>query len=101
MARTAPVMTRIEPKTKKKLQSLARDTNRSEAYLVSEAIESYVAENDWQVALIRERLAEAEAGGKTIPHEEVMRRLAARAQELAASAKPDANKRVRRRRAKP
>ena len=82
MARTAPVMTRIEPKTKKKLQALARDLNRSEAYLVREAIETYVAENDRQVALIRERLAEAEAGGKTITHGEAMRRLTTRAKTL-------------------
>jgi predicted transcriptional regulator len=68
-------MTRIEPKTKKKLQTSARNTNRSKASLVSEAIESYVAENDWQVALIRERVADAEAGGKTISHKEAMRRL--------------------------
>jgi predicted transcriptional regulator len=78
MARTAPVMTRIEPKTKMKLQALAKDTNRSEAYLVSEAIENYVAENDWQVALIRKRLAEAKAGGPTLTHDEVMRQVATR-----------------------
>jgi predicted transcriptional regulator len=81
MARTSPVMTRIEPKTKKKLQALARDTNRSEAYLVSEAIENYVATNEWQVALIRERLAEANAGGPTLTHEEVVRQVAARSEE--------------------
>jgi predicted transcriptional regulator len=75
MPRTAPVMTRIAPKTKEKLQALAKNTRRSEAYLVSEAIESYVAANEWQVALIRERLSEAEAGGYTIPHEEIERRL--------------------------
>jgi predicted transcriptional regulator len=73
-------MTRIEPKTKKKLQTLARDTNRSEAYLVSEAIESYVAANEWQVELIRERLAEAKAGGPTLTHEEVIRQLTLRSE---------------------
>ena len=76
MPRTAPVMTRISPKTKEKLRALASSTDRSEAYLVSEAIENYVAENEWQVALIRERVAEAEAGGKIISHDEAMRRLA-------------------------
>jgi predicted transcriptional regulator len=89
-------MTRIEPKTKVKLRALAKDTNRSEAYLVSEAIENYVAENDWQVALIRERLAEAEAGGKTISHKEVMRRLEDQARKLAGSSKSGAKKGVRR-----
>jgi len=77
MARTDPVMTRIAPKTKQKLQAIAKDTNRSEAYLVNEAIENYVAVNEWQVALIRDRLSEAEAGGETIPHEDVLRQFAA------------------------
>ena len=81
MARTSPVMTRIEPKTKKRLQSLAENMNRSEAYLVSEAIESYVAANEWQVALIRDRLAEARAGGSTLTQEEVENHFAARAEK--------------------
>jgi predicted transcriptional regulator len=89
-------MTRIEPKTKKKLQSLARDTNRSEAYLVSEAIENYVALNDWQVALIRDRLAEAKAGGPTLTHDEVMRQVGMRSKKRRIAADRKASKAPRR-----
>jgi predicted transcriptional regulator len=78
MTRTIPVMTRVAPETKEKLQALARSTKRSEGYLANEAIESYVAANEWQVSLIERRLAAARAGEPTVPHEEVERWLAAK-----------------------
>jgi RHH-type transcriptional regulator, rel operon repressor / antitoxin RelB len=92
MPRTAPVMTRVAPKTKEKLRMIAKNTNRSEAYLVNEAIENYVAVNEWQVAVIRDRLAEAEAGGETVSHEEVLRRFAAPASKAAKRIKPGARR---------
>jgi predicted transcriptional regulator len=95
MPRTAPVMTRIAPKTKEKLRAIARDTNRSEAFLVNEAIENYVAVNEWQVAVIRERLAEAEAGAETIPHSEILREFAPRAGRATKTAKPGQRRKTR------
>jgi predicted transcriptional regulator len=78
MTRTIPVMTRVAPETKEKLRALARSTKRSEGYLANEAIESYVAANEWQVSLIERRLAAAKAGEPTVPHDEVERWLAAK-----------------------
>jgi predicted transcriptional regulator len=89
-------MTRIAPKTKEKLRAIARDTNRSEAFLVNEAIENYVAVNEWQIAVIRERLAEAKAGAKTVPHGEVMRQLTERIGKRAAEAKKKTKPKARR-----
>lgn len=63
----------LKPKVKQKLDDLARDTKRSTAQLASEAIEKYVDVNAWQIAHIKAALAEDEAGGPGVPHEEVVR----------------------------
>ena len=62
MPKSVPVMTRVSPALKKKLQTLAKDTRRSESYLVAEAITDYVELNAWQVKTIKKRLDEALAG---------------------------------------
>lgn len=71
MAKTALVTARVDPGVKKKLKALAESTQRSESFLAKEAIEAYVELNDWQVSLIKDRLAEAKKGGPTVPHDEV------------------------------
>ena len=71
MAKTVLVTARVEPDVKKKLRAIAESTQRSESFLAKEAIEAYVETNEWQVALIKERLAEAKKGGPTVPHEQV------------------------------
>jgi predicted transcriptional regulator len=73
MANTVPVMARVAPETKEKLRALAESTRRSEAFLAREAIEHFIEANEWQIALIAGRLAEARAGGETVPHDEVAR----------------------------
>lgn len=72
---TVAVMTRVSPELKRKLQDLARSTNRSEAYLAQEALAEYVGANEWQVTLIERRLAEAKRGGKTVAHAAVAARV--------------------------
>ena len=76
MAKSAMMTVRLTPEVRDKLDALARDTKRSKAYLASEAIESFVNLNAWQVAHIKEALAEDEEGGPGVPHEEVMEWLA-------------------------
>jgi len=71
MPKTVPVMTRVSPELKERLQALAKDTNRSESYLAAEAIAEYVEMNAWQVKEIRRRLDEAKAGAPGVAHEEV------------------------------
>lgn len=63
---------RLTPEVKDKLEALARDTKRSKSYLASEAIETYVDLNAWQVAHIKAALDEDEAGGPSVPNEQVM-----------------------------
>jgi predicted transcriptional regulator len=73
MAKSAMMTVRLTPELRDKLEALARDTRRSKSYLASEAIESYVDLNAWQVAEIKAGLAEDEEGGPGVPHEEVAR----------------------------
>src|SRR5438105_7735219 len=73
MAKSAMMTVRLTPEVRDKLDALARDTKRSKSHLASEAIETYVNLNAWQVAHIKAALAEDEAGGPGVPHEEVVR----------------------------
>ena len=50
MTKSTMMTVRITPEVKDKLDALARDTKRSKSYLASEAIETYVNLNAWQVA---------------------------------------------------
>jgi predicted transcriptional regulator len=76
MAKSMTMTIRLTPEVSERLDALARDTKRSKSYLASEAIESYVALNAWQVAHIKEALAEDEAGEPGVPHDAVMRWMA-------------------------
>jgi RHH-type rel operon transcriptional repressor/antitoxin RelB len=71
MPRTSPVMTRVSPDIKRKLRALAKETDRSESYLVAEAIAAYVDLNAWQVTHIKKSLAEVAAGDTGVSHERV------------------------------
>ena len=71
MAKSAMMTVRLTPEVSEKLDALARNTKRSKSYLASEAIESYVDRNAWQVAHIKAALAEDEEGGPSVPHQEV------------------------------
>ena len=73
MAKSAMMTVRLTPEISEKLGALARDTRRSKSYLASEAIASYVDRNAWQVARIKEALAEAKSGALGVPHADVVR----------------------------
>src|ERR1700731_2966884 len=73
MAKSAMMTVRLTPEVSEALDALARDTKRSKSYLASEAIESYVNLNAWQVAHIKAALMEDETGEPGVPHEEVVR----------------------------
>ncbi len=71
MPRNVPVLARVSPELKARLKAIAAEAERSESYVAAQALASYVELHDWQTNLIRNRLAEAEAGGATVPHEDV------------------------------
>jgi len=57
------VMTiRVDRTTRKRLEKLARATERTKSYLAAEAIRAYVDLNEWQITEIKAALKEADAG---------------------------------------
>ena len=72
MVKSVVMTVRLKPEVRERLDALARDTKRSTSNLASEAIETYLNLNGWQVAHIKAALTEDEAGGPTVPHQEVM-----------------------------
>jgi len=62
---------RVSPEVSEGLETLARDTKRSKAYLAGAAIADFVERNAWQVARIKASLEDARLGLPGIPHERV------------------------------
>ena len=57
------VMTiRVDPKTKSRLEQLAKAMDRTKSYVAAEAIRAFVDLNEWQIAEIKTALKEADAG---------------------------------------
>lgn len=57
---TAAFTVRIDDEMLAKLDALAVDTDRSRNWLAAKAIENYVELNAWQIARIKEGIAEAD-----------------------------------------
>lgn len=71
MPKTTTMTVRVSPEVSGKLETLARDTRRSKAYLAAEAIADFVERNSWQVARIKSALDDARSGSPGIPQAEV------------------------------
>ncbi len=68
--KTVQVGFRVNPEKAKALTELSAATQRPRAWLLEQALDNYLESQSWQVAHIKEGLAEAEAG-QVIPHDEV------------------------------
>jgi len=62
MSDTNIVTLRLDSKLKKKLDRLAKATERSRSFLAGEAIREFVALNEWQIEQIKKAVEHAEAG---------------------------------------
>ena len=62
MAGPSILTLRVDEKLKKKLDKLAKSTQRSRSFLAAEAIREYVALNEWQIEEIKKGIQEADAG---------------------------------------
>ncbi|MGI8895457.1 MAG: CopG family ribbon-helix-helix protein [Casimicrobiaceae bacterium] len=60
---------RVPPKIKEQLEKLAEATGRSKTYLAVEALQSYLDEQAWQIADIRQGIKEADALDFATPKE--------------------------------
>jgi predicted transcriptional regulator len=67
---SATLSIRVEASAKERLQALAETTGRSSSYLAAEAIEQYLAVQEWQIGAIMKGIASADAG-LTVPDEAV------------------------------
>lgn len=59
---TAAFTIRLDDETLAKLDALAADTDRSRNWLAAKAIENYIELNAWQIAHIKEGIAQADRG---------------------------------------
>lgn len=59
---TAAFTIRLDDEMLAKLDALAVDTDRSRNWLATKAIESYVELNAWQIARIKDGIAQADRG---------------------------------------
>lgn len=59
MSDTALISVRVEEDLAKRLDRLAKATDRSKSYLAAQAIEEYVALQEWQVQAIHQGMAAA------------------------------------------
>ena len=62
MADTDILTLRLDSKTKKKLDKLAKATERSRSFLAAEAIREFIALNEWQIEDTKRAVQEADAG---------------------------------------
>jgi len=65
-----PVTLRLDPETRKRLDKLAKATERSRAALAADAVRQYLDLNEWQIAAIQAGVAEANRG-RLIDHAEL------------------------------
>ena len=57
-----PVTLRLDAETRKRLDKLAKATERSRAALAAEAVKQFIELNEWQVEAIGEGVREADEG---------------------------------------
>jgi predicted transcriptional regulator len=68
--KSATLSIRLKPETKKRLSKLAKASGRSSNFLISDAVESYVADQEKMLAEIRRADREV-ASGHYIKHEDM------------------------------
>jgi len=57
-----PVTLRLDAATRKRLDRLAKATDRTRAALAAEAVKQFVEINEWQIAAIQDGVREADRG---------------------------------------
>jgi RHH-type rel operon transcriptional repressor/antitoxin RelB len=70
MADSTTLTVRLDRSVKKRLAAVAARTRRSKSFLAAEAIEEYLAVQEWQINAIKEGI-EAANRGKVVSHDRV------------------------------
>ena len=69
------ITVRVDSSIKKRLDAIAKGAKRSKSFLASEAIEEYIAIQEWQIRGIKEAIVSLDSG-EGIPQHEVEKRIA-------------------------
>ncbi|MCK4944357.1 MAG: CopG family ribbon-helix-helix protein [Candidatus Aminicenantes bacterium] len=64
---------RVDPKTKEKLEEMARAMDRTKSYIAAEAIRDYIQLNEWQIQAIQEGINQADKG-EMIYHDKIRKK---------------------------
>ncbi len=70
MAESTTLTIRVDHSVKERLEAVAQRLNRSKSFIAGEAIEEYLAVQEWQIEGINKALQSLDAG-KGIPHTDV------------------------------
>lgn len=72
MQKAAHITVRVLPAMRERIERLADALGRPKSYVIENALSSYLDANEWQIAAIREAVAEADSpGAEWIEHEKV------------------------------
>ncbi|MBI5419086.1 MAG: ribbon-helix-helix protein, CopG family [Deltaproteobacteria bacterium] len=74
MTKASLLSVRLPEDLAKRLENLAKSTDRSKSYLAACAVEEYLAVQEWQVTAIHEGIAAAEKG-QVVGHDEALKEL--------------------------
>lgn len=74
MSKGSLLSVRLPEDLARRLENLAKSTDRSKSYLAACAVEEYLAVQEWQVHAIREGIAAAEKG-QVVGHDEALKEL--------------------------
>lgn len=70
MTESTTLTIRVDRSVKDRLEAIARQMNRSKSYLAGEAIQEFIAVQEWQIAGIEAALRSLDEG-KAVPHDKV------------------------------
>ena len=70
MSDSTTITVRLDKAVKKRLETAAARVRRSKSFLAAEAIEEYLAIQDWQVEAIKQGIAAADRG-EAVAHDRV------------------------------
>lgn len=70
MADSTTLTVRLDSDVKRRLEDVAVRVRRSKSFLAAEAIEEFLAVQEWQIAAIEGGIAAADRG-ELVPHEDV------------------------------
>lgn len=71
MNKTAPVSVRLDASLNERVTAVARVLDRPKSWVIEQAVQDFVAMQEWQLAAIDEGLRAADAG-RVIDHEDVV-----------------------------